>query len=139
MELNGAQVCNNTFYQFKKIFAISSFGLLSDCDCSQTSLLSERMQDAPSLSPLIPKDLNISAADSPVSIKIALGYDTISYSCGNMDGRSFCSSFNDDTSVNFHDVKTGKKLTNPFGIFSWDQEKNNLLIEATNKDKLGLH
>lgn len=83
---------------------------MADCDCDKTSLINRKMPEAPNLTPDIVKDLTIFTGGDAYEIIFPLGYDTVSWNCGNQDGNSTCGS-DIGMYAEFTDGLTGMQLS----------------------------
>ena len=117
--------------------AFSSIGVLSDCDCTTTSMASVKMpfkNFAPEALPL-----QIKVGSDPIKVgPIDLTGDAVSLVCGNGDGVSFCGSdgSSDSTVISFFDASTGEG-SDLLPFVDWDGEY--FTFHATDISQVGEH
>ena len=114
------------------ILGLCSVGILSTCDCSQTSFLSEDQMDfGPLIGAII---VNFRGSALVVTLKTS---DTVSYVCGSVaDGHDYCG----HRTIKLYSMPSGVEATSSnFPFLTFDSIANQITFQSTKFEDIGAY
>ena len=128
----GYQVTIKSINISPSFLQICSVGILSTCDCTQTSFLYEDLMD------LGPKtgSVTVNAKGYPVYLNLKTG-DAVSYVCGSAgNGLDYCGS----RTIKFYSMPSDVYVTTAtYPFFSFDPNSNQITLNPTSVAEVGIY